>query len=319
MAAVANENPNQPPSWAAAPSPSSATTDNDKDTKATKATVDVNNDDFEQYHPSSTLSCPPLIQLQAYGLCCPFIETEEEHDARVCVTHLQNYPITWYRKKLIEEVAKDIQNATGASSTSGIMNGIGQLLGTNAKKQEVPMTYVGVPAILSIVDTDSHGPVIEIRTLEVNDPNNTAAKEVLNNYITSRKPWWEDALIKDKKPSKVLPLYMVDKVASGWSITNDQTAGGVKLYAAPPSKGFLSGFGPELLRFDTLGGGGNTLSDAMPWTSTVNEPNKYSDKVIVQLKSLVDWNRRRMARDIKKGKMSVVPKSDKTAGYVAIT
>ncbi|KAL7539046.1 hypothetical protein ACHAXR_008986 [Thalassiosira sp. AJA248-18] len=251
----------------------------------------------------------------AYGLCCPFIETEEEHDARVGVNHLQNYPITWYRKKLVEDVAKDVKDAV--PSSGGLMNGIGQLLGSNGRKSEIPMAYVGVPGTLGIVDTDDHGPVIQIRTLEIDDPTNTEAKDAVNNYITSGRPWWEEKFIKDKAPSRVIPLYMVDKVTSGWSITNDQAAGGVKLYAAPPSKGFLSGLGPELLRFDTLGGGGNTLSGTL-FSGKPDEPNKYSDKVIVQLKSLVDWNRRRMAKDIKHGKIGVAPKSN-SPGYVTMS
>ena len=206
-------------------------------------------------------------------------------------------------------------------SSGGIVNEINKMLGNSGKKKEISMAHVGVPATLSIVDTDDHGPVIQIRTLEVNDPNDSAAKNVMTNYITSGKPWWEDPIIKDKAPSKVIPIYMVDKVTSGWSITNDQTAGGVRLLAAPPSKGFLGlgtgGFGPELLRFDTLGGGGNTMSDTFGHGKFQDEPNRYSDRVIVQLKSLVDWNRRRMAKDIKHGRVGVVPKAN-SPGYVAM-
>ena len=86
--------------------------------------------------------------------------------------------------------------------------------------------------------------------------------------------------------------------------------------------GLLSGFGPELLRFDTLGGGGNeTFGDVMQGATRRadnNEPYKHSDKVIVQLKSLIDWNRRRMARDIKHGNVTVAPKAV-GPGYVAMT
>ena len=40
---------------------------------------------------------PPPMRLQYYGLCCPFFETNEEHD----------HPIAWYRKKRAEEVVVD--------------------------------------------------------------------------------------------------------------------------------------------------------------------------------------------------------------------
>ena len=89
-----------------------------------------------------------------------------------------------------------------------------------------------MPATFSVVDTESHGPIIQIRTLEVNDANDVAAKHAINDYITSGKPWWEDLTFRRKEPSRVVPLYMLDKVASGWSLTSD-AADGVRLYAAP--------------------------------------------------------------------------------------
>ncbi|KAL7534994.1 hypothetical protein ACHAWF_005019, partial [Thalassiosira exigua] len=230
--------------------------------------------------------------------------------------HLQNYPITWYRKKLLEDVANDVKGAVSASRASGqvggMMHGLGKLLGEGGKKAEIPMVHQGVPAIMSIADTNDHGPMIEIRSLEVNDPSNASAREAVNGHITGGKPWWEDIALREKAPSKVIPLYMVDKVSTGWSISNDKTTGGVRLYAASTSKGFLSGSGPELLRFDTLGGGGNTMRDYVGMKQ--EEPNKYSDKVIVQLKSLVDWNRRRVSKDIKRGRVGVVPKANSQGG-----
>jgi len=44
---------------------------------------------------------PPPMRLQYYGLCCPFFETDEEHD----------HPIAWYRKKRAEEVVVDDDTA----------------------------------------------------------------------------------------------------------------------------------------------------------------------------------------------------------------
>mmetsp|Transcript_23014 Transcript_23014/g.55458 ORF Transcript_23014/g.55458 Transcript_23014/m.55458 type:complete len:321 (-) Transcript_23014:184-1146(-) len=303
-----------PPSW------TNAAVGADDDKKDTK----TDDDDDGMYIPSSAFACPPLVRLQAYGFCCPFLETEEEHDARVGVNNLQNYPITWYRKKLISDMANDVKGHV--PNASHLIDGIGQLFGgsstkgNNGKKhsgKSIPMGHVGVPSTMTIVDTDDHGPIIQIRTLDGwNDPSNPAAQRAVSEYMTSGKPWWENPEMRDKAPSKVIPLYMVDKVVSGWSLTSDATAGGVKLHAVPPSKGFLSGSGPELLRFDTLGGGGNTFSDSLG-TFKPEEPNKYSDKVIVQLKSLVDWNRRRMAKGIKRGMIEVAPKAT-SPGYVAM-
>ena len=259
----------------------------------------------------------------------PWTSQYTEHDAREGYSNLQNYPITWYRKKLISDLANDAKQL--APNASQLIDGIGQLFrsgsttsNNSSKRQQqnkhdgtsIPMTHVGVLATITVVDTDDHGPVIQIRTLDNDNPSNQPAQNAIREYMTNGKPWWEDPCIRDQPPSKVIPLYMVDKVASGgWSFSSDPTSGGVKLLAAPESKGFLSSAGPELLRFDTLGGGGSTLSDAIWSSSKPNEPNKYADKVIVQLKSLVDWNRRRMAKDIKRGRVGVAPKSTGT-GYV---
>ena len=89
-------------------------------------------------------------------MCCPFIETEEEHEQE---------PITWYRKKLLSDYSYL------APSAGGLIDGIGQLFSDCSKKSSnkqqqpqqngtsIPMTYVGVMATLTIVDTNNHGPV----------------------------------------------------------------------------------------------------------------------------------------------------------------
>ncbi|KAL7537738.1 hypothetical protein ACHAWF_005880 [Thalassiosira exigua] len=288
--------------------------------------VSVSPDDNVSYEPPSVLSCPPLLQLQMYGLCCPFIETEEEHDARIGASHLQNYPITWYRKKLLEDVAKDVKDLGDvvedgvAPMGSGcnvreLMQGLGQLLRCGDKKDEILTEFVAVPAIMSIVDTNNHGPVIEIRALEVHDQSDAKARNAVNDHVTGGRPWWEDPALKEKAPSKVIPLYMVDKVSTAWSINNETTAGDVRLYATPTSKGFLSWPGPELLRFDTVGGG--TMGGI---AMERQDPNTRIDNVIITLTSLVDWNRRRIFQDIKHGKAGIVlnANSQGSSDYVEI-
>ena len=37
----------------------------------------VVNDNDDEYIQSSAATCPPLVKLQFYGMCCPFIESEE--------------------------------------------------------------------------------------------------------------------------------------------------------------------------------------------------------------------------------------------------
>lgn len=246
---------------------------------------------------------------------------------------------------MLKDVANDVKgvvNGLGSvdggssskrsgSSSSGGVNGfidgvvanVDKLLGTKSddESNSIPMIYVGVPATLSIVDTVEHGPVIEIqatdldaKTKQQQSSNNSNATEEENSST-----WWQDPLQSnhnDKLPKKSIPLYLVYSISAGWSLLNDQTAGGVKLFAAPTSKGFLSaGSGQELLRFDTLGGGGDVLSNA--FFPVKSELNKYSDKVIGQLRALIEWNRRRIAADIKKGRVGIAQTS--STNYVAMT
>jgi len=314
--------------------------------QSTATTVQVQEDgaasvppDDNLYAPS-TSPCSPLVQLQMYGFCCPFLETEEEHDARIGAHHLQNYPITWYRTKLVKDVVRDVKGGIDnvSKEAGGIIGGLvtnfDRLMGKNSPSSaSLPMMHMGVPALLSIFDSEDHGPVIEIRAKEEqeekpddlsNSDTQDEKKEVKigNSTISIQhaepapRPWWEEPELKSSIPAKVIPLYLIDSVSCGYSLFNDPTAGGIKLFAAPPANsGMFGSSGAELLRFDTLGGGGNVLSDSL-FPIKAEEPNKYSDKVIAQLRSLVAWNRRRIADDIKKGKARIAPKGNGGGGLV---
>jgi hypothetical protein len=254
-----------------------------------------------QYTKSSLTSCPPLLGLQAYGICCPFLETDEEHDARTCIRNLQSYPITWYRKRLVRDVAKHVAddvkkaNRQAGNFIEGIVANVDKLLGGGAKRgacddddaPSVPMSYVGIPARLSVVDTEEHGPVLRVKAERTSHDEEDADEEL---------------------SSKIIPLSAIDTIATGWSLIRDPTAGGIKLFGFPPSNSMFGGSGEELLRFDTLGGGGSVMSDAL-FPVKADEPNRYSEKVICQLRSLVEWNRRRIANDVKSGRVRVAQSS----------
>jgi len=238
-------------------------------------------------------------------------------------------------------VARDVLKSTAhvIPPARGLIDGmIGQLFASSdaagGDDTSIPMSYIGIPSTITIVDTDTHGPVIQIRSLDgwdENDPNHNTKRTTaaVKEYMTNGTPWWNDDSLCNKAPDRIIPLYMVDKVASsGWNFSADGSKGGVRLYAAPTAEGGIGGFinnaagggfGNELLRFDTLGGGGETVYDSL--STAAAEPNKYADKVIVQLKSLIDWNRRRMASDIQSGRMGVAPKggsgSNTVSGYIA--
>ena len=109
----------------------------------------------------------------------------------------------------------------------------------------------------------------------------------------------------------MIPLDMVDSVNAGWSFVNDPTAGGVKLFGASSNGGFFGGgSGHELLRFDTLGGGGNVFQP----NKVGARPNQYSDEVIAQLRALVEWNRKRMAAS---GEKTRTKQDQVVSGYMA--
>lgn len=294
----------------------------------------------DNLYTPSTSPCSPLVQLQMYGMCCPFLETEEEHDARIGAHHLQSYPIIWYRTKRVRDVARDVRGGIDnvSKEAGGIFGGIvtnfDRLMGKNSPSSaSLPMTYVGVPSLLSIIDSEDHGPVIEIRAKEELDGGKTDSlsnsdtqdekREAKIGHATisiqqaepAPRPWWEEPELKSSPPAKVIPLYLIDKVTCGYSLFGDATAGGIKLFGAPPANTGMFSSGAELLRFDTLGGGGNVLSDWL-FPIKAEEPNKYSNKVIDQLKSLVAWNRRRIANDIEQGKARIAPKGNGGDGLV---
>jgi len=216
-----NLNDSEAASWEDPPHiiPSVSVNANNKDTTKTDA-----DDEDDTYIQATAATCPPLVKLQFYGMCCPFIETEEEYDARIGYSNLQNYPVTWYRKQVCSDFTND---AKGIAPS--LIDGIGQLFKSggasnyssksSSKQQQhdgtsITMSFVGVMATLTIVDTDNHGPVLQIRSLDGwNDPTNEAAQNAVKEYITNGKPWWEDECVRDKPPSKVIPLYMIDKVA----------------------------------------------------------------------------------------------------------
>lgn len=271
------------------------------DAMATNTTAPI---DYETVGPAYTspdiTSCPPLVQLKAYGICCPLFETEEDQDARVGVQLLNNYPITWYRKQQQETVDASEGDGDGDEKPSdeagGFIDGlVSSLLGNDTKsksKSKSSVKYYGVPATLSIIDTDQCGPLIKVKAASV-DKDEDKDKD---------KEWWDDET--KKPPSISIPLHLVDTVSAGWSLIGDSTQGGIKLFARKEqSKGlFGSGTGEELLRFDTHGGGGDDWSETViPVKST--EANEHADRIIARLRALIEWNRRRMAADVQQGKV----------------
>jgi hypothetical protein len=122
--------------------------------------------------------------------------------------------------------------------------------------------------------------------------------------------------MRDGPPSTVVPLYMVDKVAS-----SRMGEGAVRLHAAPLQSragGFMGGMmtggstGQELLQFNPL---------SMTCHSNNLGLNEDVDGVIVWLRLLVDWNRRRLVREIEERRAVVVPRklSASPPGYVTMS
>ena len=234
--------------------------------------------DYETVGPAYTspgiASCPPLVQLQAYGLCCPFFETEDSQEARIGAQILSNYPITWYRKQVTEGVSSDGEK--NATNNQGFIDGLVTAISKSSQ-------YCGIPATLSIVDTEQCGPLIKvIATCGGKDDKNTT-----------------------RLPSISIPLHLVDSVSAGWSLVGDNTEGGIKLFARKQQSNGLLGVttsGEELLRFDTLGGGGDDWSEAV-LPAKVTEPNEHADRIIARLRALIAWNRKRMAAEVQQGKI----------------
>ena len=167
----------------------------------------------------------------------------------------------------------------------GIVTNVDKFFKSKEDGQSIPLVYVGVSATISIIDTPDHGPAIKIQATEM-DNHSTA---VIGGALGERPGASKN---QSTLPFKIIPLSMVETVSAGWSLINDPTAGGVKIFGSAPSNGgFLGGSGDELLRFDTLGGGGNAFQPNRVGVT----PNQFSDDVIAGLRSLVEWNRQRIA------------------------
>lgn len=275
-----------------------------------------------EYTTQPITSCPPISQLQAYGFCCPFAISDEESDAKDCINNLQRYPIIWYRQVSVGEAACGLKKDViiGAESlgidrsasrsvvkgASSLIDGMLGFLGTSTKSVDqanVPLKYVGVNAELSVVDTEEYGPVILVQQIP-NDDDSSYENDKDDDPPNQAQHNENDRGKQKKLPSKLVPLYKIATISPGYSIFNDSTAGGIKLHGRATS---ILSSGEELLRFDTLGGkGGNILDDMRNTFFPVKtKPNEHVNAIIEQLNSLVEWNRKRIACDVEKGRVEL--------------
>ena len=271
------------------------------------------------YTPAPITTCPPLTSLQASGLCCPFVLTANEQDASAALQNLRHYPIVWYRPLRLREMARGLSkdavrtadrigvNRTASSNVvktagtffDGMLGTVDRLLGSSAEA-DVPCALVGVKAELSVVDTQEFGPALLVQQVKDDDESSTCDAQDTTQQPTSATTMSQGK--QSELPSKLIQLHKISTVSPSYSLFNDPTAGGIKLFGRPTS--FLSS-GEELLRFDTLGGEGGIAETLFP-AQTKRQPNEYADTVIEQIKSLVEWNRRRVARDVKKGRVGII-------------
>jgi len=204
----------------------------------------------------------------------------------------------------------------------GLVTNVDKLLKTYNKGEEeqgIPMVYVGVSATLSVVDTANYGPAIKVVSTEVMEERSASGASTLGNDV--------DGALSDKSSKnaqKIIPLSQIDNVSAGWSLLNDPTAGGIRLTSVPSAGGgFFQNVtgGEELLRFDTLGGGGNAFQ---PHKVGV-KPNEYVDEVLGYLRNLVEWNRwriekKRERREKREGKdRRRIGEQDDSDGYISMS
>lgn len=311
-------------------------------------------------------------------LCCGTTTTVDTTPTRTLgYDNFQNRPIGWYRKKRTSSLtssplsskSRDQVTEEGdwydeaTQDVSGwLMEDLGSLFGstpplssketttmTKATEEMAEMKYVAVLATMTIKDSIDNGPVIEIRTLDDTDSNGNsiaASYAALQEYILTGKPWWEG--IKNKIPSTVVPLYVIDTVTTASNQWGNYEGGKILLHAAAPTNTTtslastalssmnkdngiteilnnmmigISGSSQtnsrqELLRFDPL----PTLQLSSSKTATTSNYNNNNDEdtIVEDLMSLVITNRQNMAQDIINGKTIVAPKST-TPGYIAST
>ena len=295
--------------------------------------------------------------------------------------NFQNRPIGWYRKKRISAATTTTSSPLSLSKSRDViategdwyeeatqdvsgwfMEDLGSLFGntppsssskektTKATTEEMSeMKYVAVLATMTIKNTVDNGPVIEIRTLDDDDNANSISSSyaALQEYILTGKPWWE--VIKNKIPTTVVPLYVIDTVTTTSNQWGNNEGGKIVIHAAPTNttssssttsstnkedgiidilNNMMIGISGsksnrrELLRFDPLPqlplSSSQTNNSKTATPDSRNDDDDSIDTIVEQLQSLVITNRQIMARDIINGKTIVAPKSS-TPGYIAST
>lgn len=295
--------------------------------------------------------------------------------------NFQNRPIGWYRKKRISAAATTSSPPSLSKSRDVIAGGeggdwyeeasqdvsgwfmedLGSLFGNtppplSSSKEKTKkattedmaeMKNVAVLATMTIKNTVDNGPVIEIRTLDDDDNGNSISSSyaALQEYILIGKPWWEG--IKNKIPTTVVPLYVIDTVTTASNQWVNNERGKIVIHAAPTTSSSasttsstnkedgiidilnnmmigISGSNSnrrELLRFDPLPQlplSSSQTNNSKTTTPDCNDDDDSIDTIVEQLMSLVITNRQIMAQDIINGKTIVAPKSS-TPGYIAST
>ena len=296
--------------------------------------------------------------------------------------NFQNRPIGWYRKKRVSAAAATTSSPLSSSKSRDVIAGgeggdwyeeatqdvsgwfmedLGSLFGntppsssskektTKATTEEMSeMKYVAVLATMTIKNTVDNGPVIEIRTLDDDNASSISSSyAALQEYILTGKPWWE--VIKNKIPTTVVPLYVIDTVTTTSNQWPNNEGGKIVIHAAPTNTTSSSSTASstnkedgiidilnnmmigisgsksnrrELLRFDPLPqlplSSSQTNNSKTATPDSRNDDDDSIDTIVEQLQSLVITNRQIMAQDIINGKIIVAPKSS-TPGYIAST
>ena len=124
---------------------------------------------------------PPPVRLQYCGLCCPFFETDEEHDR----------PIAWHWKKRAEEVVVDDDTANKLRVVSSENEQVIKEL--NAKIRELDNLKAENEKYAAIIDEKTAGANREIKSLRAElDLSRQAYDSAIADQNVTIEVMWDD-------------------------------------------------------------------------------------------------------------------------------
>lgn len=226
--------------------------------------------------PQDLLPVGPILQLRTFGLFCPLLETEGDHNARIALCALQDVPIKWYLKgkpKCAPVIPREGNEHISSSISpkkgfvSGLLSNIKHTAKKNASqckkdddftsKNDKTCFFVSIDAVLNVVDVDG---LPTLRVESVNPMEAHMLQEELHfpDFSSKIDTFQQTSSTSEAKITRQIPLRSIDSASIGtgffweWKhkVPHDPKEG-VKIYGVSQTHR-ISGIGRKLVQFDVM-------------------------------------------------------------------